>query len=324
MNTLVCDKYGYGIEQEGWIVDQDGKPVALIDGISAFALVRDRIREMTSRDPEWLSAELLSCQAEVKTLKVEKNIDDAIREIIYRVSVLRKALKKIDPNLNFETVAYKDMGAIPLVAADPDAPSYNRVRAWSKTPDGMELLRKSAICSTQLCVSAGLENMTREAKLKLLVASYNYTTNNYDVIKRVNGQSSRLKLIEELIIPVKKDNFRQAGLLNNRKLDHITRPTFRSIEDLVDWMMAHSGVTEVSKIQAKDAHGLLLKGKVIYLPDQDQSTAHISYNADTHDLNLVCFEHRWPDAKLNLTQVANDACDFHWSMVEHISRDLDL
>ena len=82
MNTLVCDKFGYGIEQEGWIVDQHGRPVALINGVSAFVAVRDKIREQTGKDPKWLSAEPLSCMAEVKTLKVVKNIKEAIWEII--------------------------------------------------------------------------------------------------------------------------------------------------------------------------------------------------------------------------------------------------
>lgn len=322
MSTLECGKYGYGIEQEGWIVDQDGRPVALINGVSAFAVVRDTIRELTGEDPKWLSAELLSCQAEVKTLNVAKNINEAICEIIYSLELLRQAIKSIDPNLDFVTVAYKDMRGIPLVAADPDAPSFRRVHDWSQTPDGMELLRKSAICSLQLCVSAGLENMTPEDKLRLLVASYNYTTNNYEEINIINEQSTRLQLVEELIIPVKEPNFRQAGLLNDRELTYITRPTFRSVDDLFAWKMAHSGVSEIADIQSKDAHGLLLKGKMIYMLDQIQHTSNISSNLYTHD--LVCLEHRWADAKPDVKKVANDAYNLHWRMIDYVSTQLNL
>ena len=104
-------------------------------------------------------------------------------------------------------------------------------------------------------------------------------------------------------------SFRQAGLLNHRELKYITKPIFRSVDDLFAWMMAHSGVSKVAEIQSKDAHGLLLKAKVIYLLDQMQNIPHISSNANTHD--LVCLEHRWPDAKSDIKEVAYDAYNFH-------------
>ena len=61
----------------------------------------------------------------------------------------------------------------------------------------------------QLCVSAGLENMTPEDSLTT-GSIYNYTTSNYEEINIINEQSTRLQLVEELIIPVKEPNFRQA------------------------------------------------------------------------------------------------------------------
>ena len=86
--------------------------------------------------------------------------------------------------------------------------------------------------------------------------------------------------------------------------------------------MAHSGVSEIADIQSKDAHGLLLKGKMIYMLDQIQHTSNISSNLYTHD--LVCLEHRWADAKPDVKKVANDAYNLHWRMIDYVSTQLNL
>lgn len=301
METLIQNAYGYGIEQEAWIVNKSGHPITRIGGESAYLALRKEIQEITGNDPEWLSAELLSCQAEVKTTKVHTNTHEALEEINYHIVTANRALEQMNSSWYLETVAYKDMNGVELVAADPNAASFRRVQQWSQTEQGRELLRKTAICSMQLCVSAGLEDMDKKAKLRLLARCYNYLSKHYRNIQEINHYSPRLDIIENLIISVKKNNFVQAGLLANAgRSDYwITRPDDLTENDITHWYMAHSGVSEIAQIDSKDAHGLLLKGKI-----------------PKGSLDLVCMEHRWRDAGCDISNVVDTVYDLHEKMME--------
>jgi len=300
MNTLVCDKFGYGIEQEGWIVGLDGKPMTTIAGRSAYLMVRDEVAQITGAEPGWLSAELLSCQAEVKTEYVHATAKEALDEIKEHIATLKRAMQRLHSSLGFETVAYKDMRGVELVAADPNAPSYKRVQEWSSTEHGRELLRKTAICSTQLCVSDGLQGLSIEDKLRMLSQNYAYLTANYPWIQEINGYSPRLGIIEDLIISVKRDNFMQAGLIGPNAHDStwITRPDGT---DLQAWYMAHSGAKTLAEMDSKDAHGLLMKGKM-------RPTT----------MDLVCMEHRWADAQADLDFVLSQLMLVHRRMMDNV------
>ena len=59
-NTLELNRKGFGIELEGFIMGPDAKPLAQINGESSYKVLS---RALGSVD--WLSAELLSCQAEI-------------------------------------------------------------------------------------------------------------------------------------------------------------------------------------------------------------------------------------------------------------------
>jgi len=301
MESLILDKTGIGIEQEAWIVDAYGKPVTIINGKPAYLALRDTLEQQTGQEPTYLSAELLSCQAEVKTLELHSSPKDALREIREHLNTVNSVLSSLGNGLQLETEAYKDMRGIDLIAADPDAPSYRRVLEWSATDSGCELLRKTAICSMQLCVSSGLDNMAEISKLELLARCYDYLSGNYQGIQELNNFSPRLGIIEDLIISVKRDNFNQLRLLeqSNRKDTWITRPDNLSVSDLIQWYLAHSGVETVSEMDSKDAHGLLLKGKM-----------------RKGTLDLVCMEHRWADACENLDLVASKINDMHNRMMD--------
>lgn len=301
MNTLILDRTGVGIEQEAWIVDAYGKPVTTIKGRPAYLAVRDELEQQTGEDPTYLSAELLSCQAEVKTLELHSSPTQAISEIQERLAQVNTALGSLQNGYHLETVAYKDMRGVDLVAADPNAPSYKRVQEWSSTDAGRELLRKTAICSMQLCVSHGLSTLDQDQKLELLARCYDYLSKHYGVIQELNAHSPRLGIIEDLIISVKRDNFNKLGLLSdsNRSETWITRPENLNVSDLIGWYLAHSGVETVSEMDSKDAHGLLLKGKM-----------------RKGTLDLVCMEHRWADADTNLSLVAGKINDMHKRMID--------
>ena len=131
MDTLILDRTGVGIEQEAWIVDAYGKPVTIINGQPAYLAVRNQIQQQTGEDPTYLSAELLSCQAEVKTLELHSSANQAIGEIKERLALVDSALGSLQNGYHLETVAYKDMREVDLVAADPNAPSYRRVQELS-------------------------------------------------------------------------------------------------------------------------------------------------------------------------------------------------
>lgn len=300
MDTLILDRTGYGAEEENWICDQYGKPVMRLQDTTAYLALRREMQQILGKDPECLSAELLGCQAELKT-GVHASAKEVIEELEYHSNIANLALHNIDPNLRLESVAYKNMDGIELVAADPSAPSYQRVLDWSQTANGRELLRKTAICSTQLCVSDGLENLNAQQKRQLLARCYGFLSDNYGVIQELNANSPRLGIIEELIISVKKDNFDKLGLLaeSGRDETFITRPNNMNEADLIAWYMAHSGVLKAEDIKSKDAHGLLLKGKMI-----------------TGTMDLGCFEHRWADASPDRQNVIANIYAMHHRMMD--------
>ena len=301
MDTLKINQYGYGIEQEGWICDKTtGKPVASINGNSAYLALKQQWTQNLGCEPECLSPELLSCQAEIKTTVVHSDLQDALLEIEEHVESINQALKMIDPNLVFETTAYKDMSGVKLIAADPSAASYKRFKEWSLTEKGKELLRSTAICSTQLCVSKGLDRFNVEQRETLLSRAYAYLTQHYNQLQEINHRSPRLEIVEGLIIEVKKNNFDSLELLEARDLTWITRPDGT---DLQRWYMAHSGVSELSQIQSKDAHGLLLKGKTI-----------------DGTMDLVCMEHRWADAQVDINKCVSNILDVHNRMMDSITK----
>jgi len=302
LNNLDLENVGYGIEQECWIVNPaTGKPVAEINGVSSYLAISQLMSDLDGfKDPE-ISAELLSCQLELKT-PVLGSPKEAIEYIKDKMAYINDRIKCL--GVQFETVGHKNMGGVPLLAADPNAASYDRVQEWSKTPEGVELLRSTAICSTQLCVSAGLESYSPEQKLKILSSCYKYLSDNYLYLQQINNNSPRLEIVDHLIITVKKDNFSKAGLIGGstgRDETWITRPDG---SNLLDWYMAHSGVLELDKINDKDAHGLLVKGKLAPM----QATDKIP--------DLVCIEHRWPDAKPNLTDSLAKILEVHENMID--------
>ena len=67
MDTLILDRTGYGAEEENWICDQYGKPVMRLQDTTAYLALRREMQQILGKDPECLSAELLGCQAELKT-----------------------------------------------------------------------------------------------------------------------------------------------------------------------------------------------------------------------------------------------------------------
>jgi len=288
-NTLDLDSTGFGIELEGFIVDKNGNPLSLIAGESSYLALKNALGA-----PEWLSAELLSCQAEVKTEKVHPCSELALAEINRHIDTVNSALNKLLPGCFFDTSATTNMSGVDLIAADPNESSYNRVLEWSQTPRGREILRSTATCSMQLCVSNHLEGMNYSDRWLWLQNAYDYLHKNAEQILALN-HSNRFKVGEELIRSVKANNFRQLGLLDKYGLEWITRPCGR---DLQNWYMAHSGVLSLTQMNSKDAHSILAKGKLV---------------PGTKD--LVCIEYRFKDAETNLERCLESILNVHYQIL---------
>ena len=65
--------------------------------------------------------------------------------------------------------------------------------------------------------------------------------------------------------------------------------------------MAHSGAKTLAEMDSKDAHGLLLKGKM-------RPTT----------MDLVCMEHRWADAQADLDLVLSQLMLVHRRMMDNV------
>jgi len=283
--TLDLKSSGFGIELEGFIVDRFGNPLPLINGESSYLTLKNALG-----NPEWLSAELLSCQAEVKTEQVHTSSELALAEIKRHINTVNSALNSLLPGCYLDTSATINMAGVDLIAADPSASSYNRVLQWSQTRSGREILRSTATCSMQLCVSKHLVEMDFSARWLWLEQAYAYLYANADQILSIN-HTDRFKVGEELIQSVKADSFRELQLLEKYDLEWITRPCGR---DLDKWYMAHSGVKDIQLMNSKDAHSILAKGKLI---------------PGTQD--LICIEYRFKDAETNLDDCLRSIMDIH-------------
>jgi len=283
-NTLELNRKGFGIELEGFIMGPDAKPLAQINGESSYKVLS---RALGSAD--WLSAELLSCQAEIKT-EVHETLKQAVCEIQRLKDLVNFTLARICPGAYFATVATADMSQVELIAADPTAPSFARVLEWSKTNQGQEILRSTATCSMQICVSNQFYGMTQIQKWEWLQNAFSYLHINGESILNLN-ESNRFVIGEELIQNVKRQNFQNAGLLDKYGLTWITRPCG---SDLDKWYMAHSGVLNISEMNSKDGHSIYAKGKMI-----------------PGTLDVICIEYRFKDATENIPECAKDIYDVH-------------
>mgnify|MGYP006419562407 CR=1 FL=1 len=283
-NTLDLKSSGFGIELEGFILGPDGKPLSRINGESSYLVLS---RELSN--PEWLSAELLSCQAEIKS-KVHVSLNQAIKEIVLFRDVINFTLNRIFPGAYFSTIATCEMGHVELLAADPSAPSFERIKQWTQTSRGCEILRSTATCSMQLCVSEHFVGMSQNAKWLWLQKAFAYLSNNADSILSLN-YTNRCEIGEKLIREVKYDNFVRAGLIDFFGLEGITRPNGMH---LAKWYMAHSGVTNIEQMNSKDGHSILAKGKMI-----------------PGTTNVICIEYRFKDAIEDILQCAHAIYDVH-------------
>ena len=283
--TLDLKSSGFGIELEGFIVDRFGTPLPLINGESSYLALKNALN-----NPEWLSAELLSCQAEVKTAQVHTSCESALVEIKRHMDTVNSALNLLLPGCYLDTSATINMAGVDLVAADPSASSYNRVLQWSQTRSGREILRSTATCSMQLCVSNHHKDMDYAARWLWLQQAYAYLHANAEQILSIN-HTDRFKVGEELIQSVKLESFRDMQLLEAYDREWITRPCGR---DLDKWYMAHSGVRDIRLMNSKDAHSILAKGKLI---------------PGTKD--LICIEYRFKDAEKNLDHCLRRIMDIH-------------
>jgi len=287
--SLNTTDHGFGIELEGFIVDASGKPLAQIHGQSSYLMLKQALGF-----PSWMSAELLSCQAEVKTERVHTRAEMALREILEHVDELNQALRSLVPGARFETVASCNMNNVPLIAADPSEGSFARVQQWSQTEAGREILRSTATCSMQLCVSEGLQDLHFDERRIWLQNAFGWLSSNAEEVLKCN-HSDRIRIAEELLQTVKRSNFERAGLLKLHPVEWITRPDGK---DLQEWYMAHSGVSVLSQMHSKDAHSIFAKGKM--LPGT---------------MDLICLEYRFKDAESNLWQCLRTILDIHENML---------
>jgi len=283
-NTLELNSSGFGIELEGFILGPDGKPLSRINGDSSYLALSRALS-----NPEWLSAELLSCQAEIKT-KVHDGLNQAIDEIVMFRDIINFTLEKICPGAYFATVATSDMRNVELLAADPHAPSFERIKQWTQTSQGCEILRSSATCSMQICVSEHFVGMDQDAKWLWLQKAFAYLANNADSILSLN-HTNRYLIGEQLIRAVKYDNFVRSGLIDVFGVEGITRPNGMLLDK---WYMAHSGVTTIEQMNSKDGHSILAKGKMI-----------------PGTTNVICIEYRFKDAIEDIQQCAQDIYNVH-------------
>ena len=283
-NTLDLKSSGFGIELEGFILGPDGKPLSRINGESSYLVLNQALL-----NPEWLSAELLSCQAEIKS-KVHASLNQAIKEIVLFRDIINFKLNEISPGAYFATVATCDMTHVELLAADQTAPSFERIKQWTQTARGCEILLSSATCSMQICVSEHFVGMHQDAKWLWTQKAFAYLSKNADSILSLN-HTNRYVIGEQLIREVKYDNFVHAGLIDVFGVEGITRPNGMLLDK---WYMAHSGVTSIEQMNSKDGHSILAKAKMI-----------------PGTTNVICIEYRFKDAIEDIPQCAQDIYDVH-------------
>ncbi len=254
--------FGKGVEVEGFLLRDDGRPVELINGKPAAEFV---IAEVTRRHPGLhgsLTLEQASPMVEVST-GVHDDVATAIDEIFEKKTLLNAVAARHGARLVFTPVPPKPFRFI-AASSDPTSHSFQLVEEWSKTVDGDAQLLATATASVQFNTSTPFRGKNRQQRWEIARVVHNKLSSNFEALNKENGKlvdsrgRTRLEIAAWLLHRVKAERFAAKGM----PIEWSTLPPpFEDVKAMQWWMCAHSDVRNIGKAECKKEHAFTGKIK---------------------------------------------------------------
>lgn len=254
--------FGNGVEVEGFLLRDDGRPVELIKGKPSAEFV---IAEVTRRHPGLhgsLTLEQASPMLEIST-GVHDDFANAIDEIFEKKTLLNAVAARHGARLVFTPVPPKPFRFI-AAASDPTSHSFQLVEEWSKAVDGKEQLLATATASVQFNTSTLFRGKNRQQCWEIARAVHNKLSSNFAELNKENGKlvdargRTRLEIATWLLHRVKVERFAAKGM----PIEWSTLPPpFEDVKAMQWWMCAHSDVKSIRRAQCKKEHAFTGKIK---------------------------------------------------------------
>lgn len=255
------ENFGIGLEMEGFIKKENyGKDI--IDNMPASEWTLNQVKQKIPSLFPYLSFEQASVMLEVKS-DVFENEGEAIAQILDIRDAINKILYEKGCDLIFQPVLENDFDFIPATS-DPNSRSQELIQKWGNTEKGRKLLKDTVIASLQINDSRPFQNAKNiDEKLELALKIHNLYSKYFEELNKSNGKmkdcegKTRIEKIINLLMEVKKEVFTKFGI--NDPIRALLPGEFKNIEEMKNWMKAHSDVEKFEDTNCKNEHALTVK-----------------------------------------------------------------
>lgn len=257
---MYTQKYGIGVEAEGYFLNGEGQPIARLEGRPSSEVVMEKVKNIYPQLVENLSFELPSIVLEIKSSV--GNCEEKVVEEILEIRQLINSLLPVGVKLIFAPVTEKSYEFV-ASTSEEGSRAQQLIVEWGKTADGLDRLYASAISSFQINDSRVFEGVGNE-QLEVARRVHNIFSENFQNLRSLNSLrkdfrgKNRMENYFELMKAVKGEQFLKRGF----ELDEIiVPPNFDNLEAMKKYMMAHSDAENFDLAQCKNEHAATVKIK---------------------------------------------------------------
>lgn len=278
--------YGIGLESEGFIVERGTlKAIPRIDGISSYEWIESRLRSYYPDALKHVSPEQASVMLELKTDAYADDGTRALQEVLALKSLVNEILASADAEFVMVPVLPEPFEFV-SATSDEGSRSAGLVREWGSTSEGRDLLHSTAIASLQINHSKPFVHAkSDEERLEIGRQLHNSVSNRFEELDALNAECrdwrgmTRMDNLRKLLVSVKSKNYRGTGFTEGEIL---VPPQFAHVDDMRQWMLAQSGVSDFREARSKNEHAVTMK-----LKRPDASGEHGYWSAESRVFDAV-------------------------------------
>ncbi len=263
----MTQKFGVGVESEGFLLDNEGNPVSKIDNLPASEWTMNKFTEKHPSLAENLGFKQASVMLEVKSDVFPEGLL-ACEQILEIRTLVNNVLMEKGVKLVFVPVAEKPFEFIPATS-DPNSRTHALIERWGKDADGQQKLLDTVTASFQVNDSRPFANLETDFdRLELAKRIHNQFRISAIPpgvlagvqwgIKGFDGRT-RIEKAISLLTKVKAAQFLRHGFHDSRLA--VIPPHFFTVDEMKKWMMAHSDVSSFEETDSKNEHALTCKIK---------------------------------------------------------------
>lgn len=255
-------KYGIGLESEGFIIDEEDRPISEIEGLPSSEWIMQKMEEKdTKLAKENLSFEQASIMLEVKT-DLFQTESDAVSQILE----IRDLVNRILPDglfLKFIPIPRKSFDFAPATR-DPNSRCAVLLKRWGNLPNGERLLKSTAIASLQVNDSRPFDGLSTSERLEKSRKLHNIFSSSFSELSSYNQEirdyegQLRIDRLRYLLQEVNGQKFVNSGFDSSHAL---IPPYFEDIEQMKRWLCVFSDTDSFENADPKNEHSITIKIK---------------------------------------------------------------